>query len=135
MDIVGGMPRLDRLMEAWTRGDTGTEEHTDLCEVYDRAGAGAVAEFLLVEMQKVYRAQGVRINDRHFEVVLNRMLADGSVKGVSQAATTTDDFITAGSSRDGIDALAKIAANNRPVTLDAIRNCTAFGKRIPTVLG
>jgi DNA-directed RNA polymerase beta subunit len=135
MDIVGGMPRLDRLMEAWTRGDTGAEEHADLCELYDRAGAGAVAEFLLVEMQKVYRAQGVRVNDRHFEVVLSRMLADGSVKGVSQAATITDDFITAGSSRDGIDALAKIAANNRPVTLDAIRNCTAFGKQIPTVLG
>jgi hypothetical protein len=135
MDIVGGLPRLDRLMEAWTRGDTGAEERADLCKLYDRAGAGAVAEFLLVEMQKIYRVQGVRINDHHFEVVLSRMLADGSVKGVSEAAIMTDDFIAIGSSRGGVDALAKLAAGNRPVTLDAIRNCTAFGKLIPAVLG
>ena len=132
-DIVAGLPRLDRLLETWTRGETGTEEHTDLRELYDRAGAGAVAESLLVEMQKAYRVQGVRISDHHFEVVLSRMLAGGSVKGVSEAALMTDDFIAAGSSRDGIDTLAKLAAGNRPVTLDAIRNCTAFGKRIPAV--
>ena len=132
-DIIGGLPRLDRLLEAWTRGDTGAEEHTDLCELHDRAGAGAVAEFLLVEMQKVYRVQGVRINDHHFEVVLSRMLADGSVKGVGEAALMTDDFIAAGASRDGIDTLAKLAAGNRPVKLAAIRICTAFGKRIPAV--
>ena len=134
-DILVGLPRLDQLMEAWTRGDTGEEEYADHCALYDRAGANAVAESLLVEMQKVYRPHDVRINDRHFEVVLSRMLADGTVKGVSEAAIMTDDFIAAGSSRDGIDILAKLAAGNQPVTLDAIRNCTAFGKRIPTILG
>jgi hypothetical protein len=132
-DIVGGLPRLDQLLEAWTRDSTGAEEHANLCEINDRAGAGAVAESLLIEMQKVYRVQGVRINDHHFEVVLSRMLADGHVKGVSEAAVMANDFIAVGSSHNGIDALAKLAAGNRPVALDAIRNCTAFGKRIPTL--
>jgi len=131
-DILGGLPRLDHLMEAWTRDDTSREERDSLCELYDRAGSGAAAELLLVEMQKAYRVQGVRINDRHFEVVLGRMLADGRVKGVSEAAAMTDDFIAAGSSHSGTGALAKLAAGNRKVKLDAIRNCTAFGKRIPS---
>jgi len=132
-DILGGLPRLDRLMEAWTGREEDADEYDDLCELYDRAGSGAAAESLLIEMQKVYRVQGVRINDRHFEVVLSRMLAGGSVKGVSEAALMTDDFIVAGSSRNGIDALARLAAANQPVELSAIRNCMAFCKEIPAV--
>ena len=134
-DIVAGLPRLDQLMEAWTRNSSAEQERSDLHDLYDRAGPGAAAEFLLVEMQKVYRVQGVRINDHHFEVILSRMLADGRVRGVSEAATMSEDFIAVGSSHYGIDALAKLAAANRPVKLDAIRNCTAFGKRIPGLGG
>ena len=130
-DILGGLPRLDRLMEAWTGSEEDADEYNDLCERHNRGGRAAVSESLLIEMQKVYRVQGVRIDDRHFEVVLSRMLAGGSVKGVSEAALITDDFVVAGSSRNGIDALAKLAAVNQPVELNAIRNCMAFCKKIP----
>ena len=36
-------------------------------------GVQAVQEFLLEEVQKVYRGQGVTINDKHIEVILRQM--------------------------------------------------------------
>jgi DNA-directed RNA polymerase subunit beta' len=38
-------------------------------------GERAVARFLLDEVQSVYRAQGVDINDKHFEVIIKKMLS------------------------------------------------------------
>ncbi|MBR9978570.1 MAG: DNA-directed RNA polymerase subunit beta' [Bacteroidetes bacterium] len=37
-------------------------------------GAGAVQEYLVNEIQEVYRMQGVRINDKHIEVIVRQML-------------------------------------------------------------
>jgi len=37
-------------------------------------GANAVAEYLLNEIQQVYRLQGVKINDKHIEIVIRQML-------------------------------------------------------------
>jgi DNA-directed RNA polymerase subunit beta' len=38
-------------------------------------GAGAAQLYLLTEIQKVYRSQGVNIADKHFEVVIRKMLS------------------------------------------------------------
>jgi len=37
-------------------------------------GAGAVQEYLVNEIQEVYRMQGVRINDKHIEIIVRQML-------------------------------------------------------------
>jgi DNA-directed RNA polymerase subunit beta' len=37
-------------------------------------GQVALAEYLLNEIQEVYRLQGVKINDKHIEVIVRRML-------------------------------------------------------------
>ncbi len=37
-------------------------------------GRDAVQRYLLSEVQKVYRSQGVNINDKHFEIVIRKML-------------------------------------------------------------
>ncbi len=37
-------------------------------------GRDAVQLFLLTEVQKVYRSQGVNINDKHFELIIRKML-------------------------------------------------------------
>ena len=34
----------------------------------------AVQEYLVNEIQEVYRLQGVKINDKHFEVVVRQMM-------------------------------------------------------------
>ncbi len=130
-DIVGGLPRLDALLEVWSRHGQDREERQELLALHRRAGANDVGEYLLVEMQKVYCMQGVRIDDKHFEVVLRPMLAGGQLRGVSAAAIDTEDFIVAGSAPGGIPVLAAIAARGRRLELTAIRNAMAFGKRIP----
>ena len=37
-------------------------------------GPSAVQQYLVNEIQEVYRLQGVKINDKHFEVVIRQMM-------------------------------------------------------------
>jgi len=62
-------------------------------------GPSAVQEYLVNEIQEVYRLQGVKINDKHFEVVVRQMMR--KVKIIDSGDTTflesqlihTNDFI------------------------------------------
>lgn len=58
------------------------EPGTQLCEgvpnphrILQVQGRDAVQLFLLTEVQKVYRSQGVNINDKHFEIMIRKMLS------------------------------------------------------------
>ena len=42
-------------------------------------GAPALAKYLVKEIQDVYRLQGIRINDKHFEVIIRKMLRKAEV--------------------------------------------------------
>ncbi|MEQ9823331.1 MAG: DNA-directed RNA polymerase subunit beta' [Puniceicoccaceae bacterium] len=57
-----------------TRGQHLTEGAADPHEILEILGPNAVQEYLLSEIQKVYRLQGVSINDKHIETILSRML-------------------------------------------------------------
>ena len=37
-------------------------------------GPAAVQEYLVNEIQEVYRLQGVKINDKHFEIIVHQMM-------------------------------------------------------------
>ena len=37
-------------------------------------GPSAVREYLVNEIQEVYRLQGVKINDKHIEIIVNQMM-------------------------------------------------------------
>ncbi len=56
------------------KGQPLTEGSTDPNEMLEIMGASAVQEYLISEIQKVYRSQGVTINDKHIEVIVSRML-------------------------------------------------------------
>lgn len=56
------------------KGQHLTEGSADLHEILDILGPNAVQEYLLSEIQKVYRLQGVTINDKHIELIISRML-------------------------------------------------------------
>jgi DNA-directed RNA polymerase subunit beta' len=43
-------------------------------EILEIMGLEAVREYLVLEIQKVYRSQGVNVNDKHIEVVVRQML-------------------------------------------------------------
>src|SRR4026209_774536 len=51
--------------------DGGSPDPHDILEVM---GVEALAEFLVAEIQEVYRLQGVKINDKHIEVIVRQML-------------------------------------------------------------
>ena len=55
-------------------GQTLTEGSIDPKELLKVTGMGGVQEYLLREVQKVYRLQGVEIGDKHVEVMVRQML-------------------------------------------------------------
>jgi DNA-directed RNA polymerase subunit beta' len=56
------------------KGQHLTEGAADPHEILDILGPSAVQEYLLSEIQKVYRLQGVTINDKHIELIISQML-------------------------------------------------------------
>ena len=43
-------------------------------DIFAIKGPAAVQEYLVNEIQEVYRLQGVKINDKHFEVIVRQMM-------------------------------------------------------------
>ncbi len=56
------------------KGQHLTEGSADPHEILEILGPNVVQEYLLSEIQKVYRLQGVTINDKHIELIISRML-------------------------------------------------------------
>ncbi|MDR2735634.1 MAG: DNA-directed RNA polymerase subunit beta' [Puniceicoccales bacterium] len=57
-----------------SRGQYLTGGSADPHEVLEILGVSSVQEYLIAEIQKVYRMQGVTINDKHVELIIARML-------------------------------------------------------------
>lgn len=51
-----------------------TDGATTPNDILDIKGPTAVQEYLVNEIQEVYRLQGVKINDKHFEVIVRQMM-------------------------------------------------------------
>ncbi|QQR80841.1 MAG: DNA-directed RNA polymerase subunit beta' [Deltaproteobacteria bacterium] len=56
-------------------------------------GAKALAKYLVDEIQEVYRLQGVKINDKHIEVIVRQMLRKVRIKDVGDTDFLEDDTI------------------------------------------
>ena len=56
------------------KGQNLTEGGADPHEILEILGPSAVQDYLISEIQKVYRLQGVEINDKHIEVIIAQML-------------------------------------------------------------
>ncbi|MGM0378755.1 MAG: DNA-directed RNA polymerase subunit beta' [Bacillota bacterium] len=56
------------------KGDFLTEGVADPKEIIEIRGVNAVQEYIVKEIQKVYRLQGVEIADKHSEVIIRQML-------------------------------------------------------------
>jgi DNA-directed RNA polymerase subunit beta' len=62
------------------KGDPLTEGPRDPHEVLDLAGTNAVHDYFIENLQSVYKAQGVDINDKHIEVIIRQMLRKRQIK-------------------------------------------------------
>jgi DNA-directed RNA polymerase subunit beta' len=56
------------------RGDAIVQGAPDPHDILEVMGVVALAEYLVTEIQEVYRLQGVKINDKHIEVIVRQML-------------------------------------------------------------
>ncbi len=56
------------------KGQHLTEGGADPHEILEILGPSPVQDYLISEIQKVYRLQGVTINDKHIEVIISQML-------------------------------------------------------------
>lgn len=68
----------------------GTPNPHDILKVQ---GVKGVARFLVEEIQEVYRLQGVKINDKHFEVIIRQMLKKVKIKEAGDTNFMIGDYV------------------------------------------
>jgi len=56
-------------------------------------GVGAVQEYLVNEIQEVYRMQGVKINDKHIEVIVRQMMQKVNIVDPGDTRFLEDDYV------------------------------------------
>ena len=74
-DIPAGMRLLISDGGTVSPGEQLTEGSKNPHRILDILGRDAVTQYLLREMQQVYRPQGQNIHDKHFEVIIRKMLS------------------------------------------------------------
>ena len=79
-EIPAGMRLLISDGEFVEAGDQLTEGAKNPHKILEIQGRDAVTQYLLREVQQVYRPQGQNINDKHFEVIIRKMLSKVVVK-------------------------------------------------------
>ncbi|MPZ98772.1 MAG: DNA-directed RNA polymerase subunit beta' [Dehalococcoidia bacterium] len=68
-------------------GDQLTEGSLDPQDILSILGPEAVQMYLVDEVQRVYRSQGVNINDRHIEVIVRQMMRKVRIEEVGDSET------------------------------------------------
>ncbi len=63
-------------------GDPLTEGSSNPHDILEIKGAEAVENYITAEVQKVYRLQGVDINDKHIEVIIRQMMKKVKIEDV-----------------------------------------------------
>jgi DNA-directed RNA polymerase subunit beta' len=74
-------------------GDMITEGSKNPHEILAILGVEAVRDYFVVEVQKVYRSQGVAINDKHIEVIIRQMLRRVRVESSGDANLLPDQLV------------------------------------------
>ena len=70
--------------EQVTRGEVIADGEPNPHDILRLQGVEALANYLVREIQDVYRLQGVKINDKHIEVIIRQMLRKAEVTGVGE---------------------------------------------------
>jgi DNA-directed RNA polymerase subunit beta' len=92
-------------------------------------GPEACEAYLLTEVQKVYRSQGQNINDKHFEVIIRKMLSK------VQVTHPGNTFLSASSFQHTIKVLANAAIEGKVDYLRGLKENVIIGKLIPAGTG
>ncbi|MBP1683401.1 MAG: rpoC, partial [Ignavibacteriaceae bacterium] len=93
-------------------------------------GTSAVQEYLVNEIQDVYRLQGVKINDKHIEVIVRQML-----QKIKIVFPSTESFISAASFQETTKVLANAATEAKVDHLLGLKENVVMGHLIPAGTG
>ena len=63
------------------RGETIVDGMPNPADILRLLGVSALANYIVNEVQEVYRLQGVKINDKHIEVIVRQMLRKAEIEG------------------------------------------------------
>ncbi|MDF2439255.1 MAG: DNA-directed polymerase subunit beta, partial [Abditibacteriota bacterium] len=96
-------------------GDTLTEGPLWPQDVLSWRGVKGVAEYLVQEVQKVYKSQGISIHDKHIEVIVRQMLRKRRIKDPGDTELMPGRLIDA----------STLEAINSPVREDGKQTATA----------
>jgi DNA-directed RNA polymerase subunit beta' len=72
-------------------------------------GEESLFQYLLTEVQNVYRSQGVKINDKHIEIILNQMLRKVKVEDAGDTKFLPGEVVDKFRFRQGNDTVAQSA--------------------------
>jgi DNA-directed RNA polymerase subunit beta' len=99
-------------------GDRLTEGPVSPHEILGIKGPRAVQEYLLNEVQEVYRLQGVRINDKHIGVIVRQMLQKVRVTDPGDTTFLDGETVDRQSFRDENERIIK--RKNKPATAEPV---------------
>ena len=99
-------------------GDRLTEGPVNPHDILRIKGPRAVQEYLLNEVQEVYRLQGVKINDKHIEVIVRQMLQKVRVVDPGETDLLEDQNVDKLVFRDRNDRMIKKGA--QPATSEPL---------------
>ena len=74
-------------------GEKITDGPTDPHDILKIKGTNAVQEYLVNEIQDVYRLQGVKINDKHIEIIVKQMLQKLRVISSGDSIFIEEDYV------------------------------------------
>ncbi len=94
-DIAAGVRLLIGDGQQVQAGDQLTEGSRNPHRILEILGRDAVTQYLLREVQQVYRPQGQNIHDKHFEVIIRKMLSKVSVTESGDTDMLPGDLIDA----------------------------------------
>ncbi len=94
-DIPAGVRLLVNEGQRVEGADQLTEGAKNPHRILDIQGRDAVTQYLLREVQKVYRPQGQNINDKHFEVIIRKMLSKVVVTASGDTEMLPGDLVEA----------------------------------------
>ncbi len=106
--------------ETVERGEVIADGEPNPHDILRLQGVEALANYLVREIQDVYRLQGVKINDKHIEVIIRQMLRKTEVLDPRDTVLLRGEQLDRGRARDLNDRLeqeGKLPAKLQPVLL------------------
>ena len=79
--------------EVIEKGDPLTEGSINPDDILEIKGKRAVQDYIIKEVQRVYRLQGVELNDKHIEIIVRQMLKKVKVTDITEESILPDSLV------------------------------------------